>query len=86
MVPLLEQAVTSLSPLTVNEDDKDVLFLHGLSQLQFENALRGIFEHVDTENTGAIPRNHVSVVLREAGLGLTRQEINGIMGLSTDGK
>lgn len=83
-VPLLQQALTSLSPLQMNEEVRQVVFIHGLSQVQFVNALRGIFEHVDSENTGSIPRSHVSVILREAGLGLTRQEVNGLMGLTTD--
>jgi Ca2+-binding EF-hand superfamily protein len=57
---------------------EDVL-MHGLTQEQFEATLSGIFAKADVNGDGRLNKVEFRNILKEAGIGFTRKELNSIM-------
>ena len=55
------------------------LLMHGLTQEQFETTLSGVFSKADVNGDGRLNKVEFRNILREAGIGFTRNELNSIM-------
>lgn len=54
--------------------------LHGMPREDLEALMRGVFEAADTDGNGTLDRKEFSRCLKSAELGLTRKEINLLLG------
>jgi len=67
------------------EDAKDFM-LHGMSKEELERTMKQVFIKADADGSGSLSLDEFHKCLGQADLGLTRQEINGLMReVDTDG-
>ena len=68
------------------EDARDYL-LHGMSKEELERTMKQIFNKADADGSGSLSLDEFHKCLGQADLGLTRQEIHGLMQeVDTDGR
>eukprot|EP00946_MAST-07B_sp_MAST-7B-sp1_P004042 g4042.t1 len=59
--------------------EADDFLMHGMTQEQFETTLSGIFAQADVNGDGRLNKLEFRNILKEAGIGFTRKELNSIM-------
>ena len=79
------KAKTDAAAVTEEAEDEarevvEMHLLHGMPREELEAMMRGVFEAADTDGNGTLDRKEFSRCLKSAELGLTRKEINLLLG------